>query len=133
MTIRKVFDSFLEAQERRLKPGTYSDYETVIDLFARCLQWYAWDTLPEEESDKYEEYEKAGKEFADIYGHERIAPNTWEFLDYFMTRKVLAGDTLIEKTSPRVIRKLLKWMAEEELIDRNTMEEYLPGGDRRKW
>jgi hypothetical protein len=50
-----------------------------------------------------------------------------------MPHKVLAGDTLIEKTSPRVIRKLLKWMAEEELIDRNTMEDYLPGGDRRKW
>ncbi len=133
MTIREVFDSFLEVQERRLKPRTYSDYETVIDLFARCLQWYAWDTLPEEESDKYKEYEKAGKEFADIYGHERIAPNTWEFLGYFMPHKVLAGDTLIEKTSPRVIRKLLKWMAEEELIDRNTMEDYLPGGEREKW
>ena len=105
----------------------------MIDLFARCLQWYAWDTLPEEESDKYEEYEKAGKEFADIYGHERIAPNTWEFLGYFMPHKVLAGDTLIEKTSPRVIRKLLKWMAEEELIDRDTMEDYLPGGEREQW
>jgi hypothetical protein len=41
--------------------------------------------------------------------------------------------TFIEKTSPRVIRKLLKWMAEEELIDRNTMEDYLPGGEREQW
>ncbi len=133
MIIREVFDRFLEAQEKRLKPRTYSDYESVIELFARCLHWYGWNTLPEEEYDRYEEYEKERKEFADIYGHERIAPNVWEFLGYFMPRKVLAGDTFIEKTAPRVIRKLLRWMADEGLIDRDTMEKYLPRGEREKW
>ena len=49
-----------------------------------------------------------------------------------MTRKVLAGDTFIEKTTPRVIRKLLRWMAEEGLIDRDTMEAYPPRGERER-
>ena len=66
--IREVFDRFLEAQEQRLKPRTYSDYESVIELFARCLQWYGWNTLPKEEYDRYEEYEKEGKEFAEYMG-----------------------------------------------------------------
>lgn len=37
MTIRETFDSFLETQEQRLKPRTYSDYDSVIELFAHSL------------------------------------------------------------------------------------------------
>jgi len=127
MTIREAFNGFLETQEQRLKPRTYSDYESVIELFAHSLHGYGWNTLPEGEYNKYmEKYEKEGKEFADIYGHELICDNIWEFLGYFMTRKVMAADEFTEKVAPRVIRKLLRWMAEEGLIDRDTMEEYLP-------
>lgn len=132
MTIREVFDNFLEAQRQRLRPRTYSDYESVIELFAHSMHRYAWNTLPEGEYDRFvEEHEKEGREFADVYGHELICPNIWEFLDYFMPRKVMASDDFIEKTAPRVIRKLLRWMAEEGLIDRDTMEEYLPESDIR--
>jgi len=58
--------------------------------------------------------------------------------DGFPTVKYMATgnvsvSTFIEKISPRVIRKLLKWMAEEELIDRDTMEDYLPEGEREQW
>jgi hypothetical protein len=127
MTIREVFNSFLEAQEQRLRPRTYSDYESVIELFGHSMHRYAWNTLPEGEYDRFvAEYEKEGKEFADIYSHDLICPNIWEFLHYFMPNKVMTSDEFIEKTAPRVIRKLLRWMAEEGLIDRDTMEEHLP-------
>jgi len=127
MTIRETFDSFLETQEQRLKPRTYSDYESVIELFAHSLHRYGWNALPEGEYNKYmEKHEKEGKEFADIYGHELICHNIWEFLDYFVPRKVMASDEFTEKVAPRDIRKLLRWMAEGGLIDRDTREEYLP-------
>ena len=96
MRIREVFDKFLKVQKESLRPRTYSDYESVINLFAHCLQSYAWNYLPKEEYDKYEEYKKAGKEFADVYCHEEIAHNIDEFLGYFMPRKVLAGDEFIK-------------------------------------
>ena len=38
-------------------------------------------------------------------------------LDYFVPRKVMAGDDFILKTCPRVMRKLLKWMREKHLVD----------------
>ena len=37
-------------------------------------------------------------------------------LDYFVPRKVMAGNEFILKTCPRVIRKLLRWMREKELV-----------------
>ena len=39
-----------------------------------------------------------------------------EFLDYFVPRKVMAGNDFILKTCPRVIRKLLRWMREKKLV-----------------
>ena len=91
---------------------------------------YAWNTLPEGEYDRFvAEHEKEGREFADVYDYELICPNIWEFLHYFMPNKVMASDEFIERTAPRVIRKLLRWMADEGLIDRDTMEEHLPESD----
>jgi hypothetical protein len=40
-----------------------------------------------------------------------------EFLDYFVPRKVMAGNAFLLKTCPRVIRKLLRWMRDKKLVD----------------
>jgi hypothetical protein len=46
-----------------------------------------------------------------------IVENVGEFLDYFVPRKVIAGNDFILKTCPRVMRKLLKWMREKHLVE----------------
>src|SRR5215831_18006234 len=53
----------------------------------------------------------------DLYDHTHIADNVSEFLDYFVPRKVMAGNAFILKTCPRVIRKFLRWMREKKLVD----------------
>ena len=108
MLIKEVFSQFLSEQKSKLAPKTYRDYASVIDLFAHQLDGYAWNNL--DNGDKaYDKAQKKGKSF--------IAENVGEFLDYFVPRKVIAGDNFILKTCPRVIRKLLKWMREKHLVD----------------
>ena len=51
------------------------------------------------------------------YDHPHIESNVREFLDYFVPRKVMAGNEFILKTCPRVIRKLLRWMREKKLVE----------------
>jgi hypothetical protein len=38
-------------------------------------------------------------------------------LDYFVPRKVMAGNEFILKTCPRVMRKLLTWMSKKKVVD----------------
>ena len=116
MLIKEVFSQFLSEQKSNLAPKTYRDYASVIDLFANQLDGYAWNNL--DHGDKaYNQAQKKGKSFIDLYDHTHIAENVGEFLDYFVPRKVIAGDDFILKTCPRVIRKLLKWMREKHLVE----------------
>jgi hypothetical protein len=55
-----------------------------------------------------------------------------EFLDYFVPRKVMAGNEFILKTCPRVIRKLLRWMREKQLVD-FTNEAMQAMGENQLW
>src|SRR6266446_8603128 len=57
------------------------------------------------------------KSFIDLYDHTHIESNVREFLDYFVPRKVMAGNEFILKTCPRVIRSLLRWMRNKKLVD----------------
>jgi hypothetical protein len=107
MLIKEIFEQFLSEQKSNLAPKTYCDYEYVMDLFEHQLDGYAWNNL--DGGDKaYDEAQKQGKSFED---------NVGEFLDYYVPRKVMAGDEFILKTCPRVIRKLLKWMRNKKLVD----------------
>ena len=94
----------------------YRDYASVIDLFASQLDGYAWNNLDDGDS-AYDTAQKKGKSFIDLYDHTHIEENVGEFLDYFVPRKVMAGDDFILKTCPRVMRKLLRWMREKHLVD----------------
>jgi hypothetical protein len=116
MFIKEVFEQFLSEQESKLAPKTYRDYASVIGLFESQLDSYAWNNL--DDGDKaYDKAQKKGKSFIDLYDHNHIEDNIGEFLDYFVPRKVMAGDEFIFKTCPRVIRKLLKWMRNKKLVD----------------
>ena len=116
MLIKQVFDEFLFEQKSKLAPKTYRDYASVIGLFADQLDGYAWNDL--EDGDKaYNQAQEQKKSFIELYDHSHIEDNVEEFLDYFVPRKVMAGDEFILKTCPRVIRKLLKWMRDKRLVD----------------
>ncbi len=116
MLIKEVFEQFLSEQESKLAPKTYRDYKYVMDLFESQLDGYAWNNL--DNGDKaYDRAQKQGKSFIDLYDHTHIEDNVGEFLDYYVPRKVMAGDEFILKTCPRVIRKLLKWMRNKKLVD----------------
>jgi hypothetical protein len=116
MVIKDVFEQFLAEQESKLAPKTSRGYASVIDLFGHQLDGYAWNNL--DDGDKaYDKAQKQGKRFIDLYDHTHIAFNVREFLDYFVPRKVMAGDEFILKTCPRVIRSLLRWMRNKQLVD----------------
>jgi hypothetical protein len=116
MLIKEVFEQFLSEQKSKLASKTYCDYELAIGLFKSQLDGYAWNNL--DDGDKaYNDAQKIGKSFIDIYDHTHIEDNVEEFLDYFVPRKVMAGDEFILKTCPRVIRKLLRWMRDKKLVD----------------
>jgi UDP-glucose 4-epimerase len=116
MLIKEVFDQFLAEQKSKLAPKTYRDYESVMDLFEHQLDGYAWNNISDG-TKAYDEAKQKGRSFIDLYDHTHIESNVREFLDYFVPRKVMAGNEFILKTCPRVIRKLLRWMRTKKLVD----------------
>jgi len=85
-------------------------------LFEHQLDGYAWNNISDE-TKAYDEAKQKGRSFIDLYDHTHIESNVREFLDYFVPRKVMAGNEFILKTCPRVIRKLLRWMRTKKLVD----------------
>jgi hypothetical protein len=115
MFIKEVFEQFLSEQRLKLAPKTYRDYASVIELFEHQLDGYAWNNIPNG-TKAYDAAKKKGRSFIDLYDHTHMESNVREFLDYFVPRKVMAGNEFILKTCPRVIRKLLRWMREKKLV-----------------
>ena len=116
MVIKDVLAQFLSEQRSKLASKTYRDYESVMDLFERQLDGYAWNNISDG-TKAYDEAKQKGRSFVDLYDHTHIESNVREFLDYFVLRKVMAGNEFILKTCPRVIRKLLRWMRTKKLVD----------------
>ena len=116
MVIKDVFAQFLSEQRSKLASKTYRDYESVMDLFEKQLDGYAWNNIADG-TKAYDAAKTKGRSFIDLYDHTHIEENVREFLDYFVPRKVMAGNEFILKTCPRVMRKLLRWMREKKLVD----------------
>lgn len=129
MLIKKVFEEFLKEQRDKLGSKTYRDYKCIIELFEDPLNGYAWNSLDDK---AYEEADKKGLTFIDVYDHSYIFDNVGEFLDYFIPRKVNWGDEFVLKTCPGVIRKLLKWMRDKKLLDK-TNEEINDACENQTW
>lgn len=124
-TINQTFQSFLAEREARLAPSTFAKYEDVIGLFAHCLGGYAHQSLQEAERKAWEKRWDADEEaasFCNNFGPDKIPENVAEFLGYFLIRKVSASQDLL-KASGTVMRKLFKWLKEEDLIDTDRGEE----------
>lgn len=51
-----------------------------------------------------------------MFGPDKITENLGEFLDYFMVRKVIAGEELL-KAAGTVTGKLMRWLGERGYID----------------
>jgi hypothetical protein len=126
-SIEKVLGRFLKDQRKRLKPRTFRRYEEVIDLFQHCLNGYGHHHLDRSsEVALYDRlYLQKNLEFCTIFGPDKIPPALHNFLNYFMIRKVMASEALLQAAGT-VIRKLVHWLDEHGYIAK---EEAL-NGDR---
>jgi len=117
--LEDVFTRFLKVQQKRLKPRTYRHYEEVVDLLRHCLNGYGYHEL-DNSSDiaLYERlYFHKNLEFCVIFGPDKILPSLSNFLNYFMIRKVMASEALLQAAGT-VTKKLIKWLEECGHIDR---------------
>ena len=117
--IDTVFAEFLKDQQDRLKLKSYQRYEEVIDLFRHCLNGSGYHELDDSsEVILYERlYFQKNHEFCVIFGPDKIVPALSGFMNYFMTRKVMASESLLQATGT-VAKRLIKWLEEHRHIDR---------------
>lgn len=116
-TIASVLDEFLQDWQLRLRPRTFSQYQSVIDLLQLSLER---STEPAD-SDLIEAIEKAREAGRDdavcsLCSPSEIANGMHEFLGWFMIRHVDAGPSLMRSVSA-VTRKLAQWLAERHYLD----------------
>ena len=128
--IDEVLEEFLRDQRLRLKRGTLSQYETVIDLLRQHLNGYGYEGLSKPESALFHKHFNAKgddhREFCQLFGPDKIVENLDGFLGYFMIRKVLAGAGL-KKAAGTVTHRLSKWLAEKGHISKEESQ----GGSER--
>ena len=117
--IEDAFVKFLKYHQKRLKARTYHRYEEVVDLLRHCLNSYGYHEL--ETSSEVALYEKLyfhkSLDFCVIFGPDKILPSISNFLNYFMIRKVMASEALLQAAGT-VTKKLIKWLEEAGHIDR---------------
>ncbi|HQN18337.1 MAG TPA: hypothetical protein PKV86_04345 [Syntrophobacteraceae bacterium] len=126
-SIEDVLDRFLKDQRKRLKPRTFQRYEEIIDLLRHCLNGYGHHNLDRSsEVTLYERlYFQKNIEFCTIFGPDKILSALYNFLNYFMIRKVMASEALLQSAGT-VTRKLVKWLGEHGFIG----DEEAMNGDR---
>jgi len=120
-TIDDVLNQFLADERERLSERTFQRYEEVVNLLRHCLDGYAYSSLDENERRRWEAEFESREEgaFCRLFGPEKIPGHLGEFLDYFMVRKVIAGQELL-KASGTVTGKLARWLADRGYIDDET-------------
>ena len=122
-SIDEVLTLFLKDQQKRLKSRTFNRYEEVIDLLRHCLNGHGYHEL-DSSSDValYEKlYFQKNLEFCFIFGPEKIAYSLPNFLNYFMIRKVMASEALLQAAGV-VAKKLAKWLEENGYIEKETAD-----------
>jgi len=122
-SIDEVLTLFLKDQQKRLKPRTFNRYEEVIDLLRHCLNGHGYHDL--DNSSEVALYEKLyfqkNLEFCFIFGPEKIVSSLPNFLNYFMIRKVMASEALLQ-ASGVVAKKLVKWLEENGHIEKEVAD-----------
>ena len=104
-TIAQLFAEFLADQEARLSPTTYGKYEAIIELYESYLERY-W---PGHSGKDYDAVTQAKGTYCGTYGAEDIPCGFSEFLGYFMSHKVIAGNGTM-KAAGTVMKKLARWL-----------------------
>jgi hypothetical protein len=81
-------------------------------------------SLSADERRRWEKTFEGGEEdaFCRLFGPEKIPAHIDEFLDWFMVRKVMAGQDLL-KASGTVTGKLVRWLAGHGYIDQDVAED----------
>ncbi len=122
MSIDEVLSEFLTEQEKRLAPRTFRNYAYVIELLRHCLNGFGHQSLDAAEHERWQEaYDGDEEAFVHNFGPDKIAENLGEFLNYFMIRKVMAGEELL-RAAGTVTKKLAKWLGERGHLDGNAVE-----------
>ncbi len=125
-TIDQVFDKFLGAQRRRLRPRTLSKYEDVLGLLREYLNGDAYQSLSPAESALFDRFYNAQGnghlEFCQLFGPDKIVANLGGFLGYFMIRKVMAGPDL-KRAAGTVTKQLSTWLAAQGHVAENEAQQ----------
>ena len=125
-TIQQLFDEFLDDQDIRIGPKTFEKYETIIHLYRSYLESY-W---PGHSGPDYNAVTKAKGTYCGTYGAKDIRSGFYEFLNYFMPYKVIAGNGTM-KAAGTVIKKLAKWLVTNGHIQANDVSSDLLGSVAR--
>jgi len=115
--LEKILEDFLSDQDERLSKRTYNDYSNVISLFEDYLNSYAYNFLPEEEQDNFEEKAIFGEgNYCEMYAIDKLSSmQIDDFMTDFMIRKVMAEKYLMKKTVT-VMRRFSKWLKNNDYI-----------------
>ncbi|HEC08969.1 MAG TPA: hypothetical protein ENI86_05275 [Acidimicrobiales bacterium] len=122
VTIDDALDAFLDEQRARLSERTLRDYEDVISLLRDSLNTYGHASLVGDEVQRFEQAfgdgstdEEMGA-FCRTFGPEKITEHYYEFLSWFLVRKVMASEDLRRKAGT-VTEKLAKWLEDRGYVD----------------
>lgn len=116
-SIDQLLNNFLADQRQRLADRTYSNYESVVDLLRHCLNGYGYQHLEPADQDRFDAaYQTDEEAFVHLFGPRELVAGIPEFLDYFMVRKVMAGEEIL-RAAGAVTTKLAKWLGEQGYLD----------------
>jgi hypothetical protein len=100
----------------------------VIGNPPRRTGGYGHDSLDADERTRWETaYECDEEAFVHVFGPAKIADNLGEFLDYFMIRKVMAGEEL-RRAAGTVTKKLAKWLGVRGYLEESAVEDAVERG-----
>lgn len=133
-TIAEALQSFLD-ETGRSNPGSMASPASIIDLFSRYLNDYAYEDLNEFEQPRFEEEYDQGRRFCEMFDAGHIRPHHLNFfLSYFVIRKVMGTKGFLKACGP-TMRKLAKWLREkdhwsaEDLAELRELAGEKPGAD----
>jgi hypothetical protein len=116
VTIDAALERSLVEQRERLSERTFRRYEEVVLQLRHCLDSYAYSSLSDGEQERWQQAYDRGDEqaYCHLFEPERIPDHLGSFLDWFMVRKVMAGEELL-KAAGTVTGKLVRWLAQQGL------------------
>lgn len=90
----------------------------MIELFRDCLNGYAYQSLSEVEHKRWESAFDEGDEeaYTALFGPDKIPGEIGQFLDWFVVRKVMAGEEFL-RACGTVTKKLGKWLEANGYLD----------------